>query len=100
MRAWNVYPCSLEISDYVISWLLYVKLPYVAKQPNIPHIVGSYYSLQYISFYLLFKITATMEILRPSLINISGRVYRRNTIKEDQYEEGEEDNSYMGPPGS
>jgi hypothetical protein len=41
-----------------------------------------------------------MDILRPSLINISGRVYRRNTIKEDQYEEGEEDDSYMGPPGS
>ncbi|XP_029553370.1 activating signal cointegrator 1 complex subunit 1 isoform X2 [Salmo trutta] len=41
-----------------------------------------------------------MEILRPSLINISGRVYRRNTIKEDQYEEGEEDDSYMGPPAS
>ncbi|CAB1343963.1 unnamed protein product [Coregonus sp. 'balchen'] len=42
-----------------------------------------------------------MEILRPSLINISGRIYRRNTIKEDQYEEAEEeDSSYVGPPAS
>ncbi|KAJ8013563.1 hypothetical protein DPEC_G00031060 [Dallia pectoralis] len=42
-----------------------------------------------------------MEILRPSLININGRIYRRNTIKEDQYEpEEEEDFSYMGPIAS
>lgn len=40
-----------------------------------------------------------MEVLRPSLININGRIYRRNLIKEEQYEE-EDDFSYMGPPES
>lgn len=40
-----------------------------------------------------------MEVLRPQLININGRQYRRNVIKEEQYEE-EEDFSYMGPPES
>ncbi|XP_034414232.1 activating signal cointegrator 1 complex subunit 1 [Cyclopterus lumpus] len=41
-----------------------------------------------------------MEVLRPALININGRMYRRNIIKEEQYEEEEEDVSYMGPPES
>ncbi|XP_073345514.1 activating signal cointegrator 1 complex subunit 1 [Pagrus major] len=40
-----------------------------------------------------------MEVLRPALININGRIYRRNMIKEEHYEE-EEDFSYMGPPES
>ncbi|XP_053269301.1 activating signal cointegrator 1 complex subunit 1 [Pleuronectes platessa] len=40
-----------------------------------------------------------MEVLRPSLININGRIYRRNVIKEEQFEE-EEDFSYMGPSES
>nr|XP_046232961.1 activating signal cointegrator 1 complex subunit 1 [Scatophagus argus] len=40
-----------------------------------------------------------MEVLRPSLINIKGRIYRRNIIKEEQYEE-EENFSYTGPPES
>ncbi|XP_035519375.1 activating signal cointegrator 1 complex subunit 1 [Morone saxatilis] len=40
-----------------------------------------------------------MDVLRPSLINIHGRIYRRNIIKEEHYEE-EEDFSYMGPPES
>lgn len=40
-----------------------------------------------------------MEVLRPTLININGRIYRRNVVKEEQYEE-EEDFSYMGPPES
>lgn len=39
-----------------------------------------------------------MDVLRPALININGRIYRRNVIKEEQYEE--EDLSYMGPPES
>ncbi|KAG8008647.1 Activating signal cointegrator 1 complex subunit 1 [Nibea albiflora] len=38
-----------------------------------------------------------MEVLRPPLININGRLYRRNITKEEHYEE-EEDFSYMGPP--
>lgn len=37
-----------------------------------------------------------MDVLRPPLININGRIYRRNFIKEQHYEE-EEDFSYMGP---
>ncbi|XP_074519811.1 activating signal cointegrator 1 complex subunit 1 [Halichoeres trimaculatus] len=37
-----------------------------------------------------------MEVLRPPLINIGGRIYRRNVTKEEHYEE-EEDFSYMGP---
>ncbi|XP_010741501.3 activating signal cointegrator 1 complex subunit 1 [Larimichthys crocea] len=40
-----------------------------------------------------------MEVLRPPLINIHGRMYRRNITKEEHYEE-EEDFSYMGPPES
>lgn len=39
-----------------------------------------------------------MDVLRPPLININGRIYRRNIIKEEHYEE-EEEFSYMGPPG-
>ncbi|KAK7919067.1 hypothetical protein WMY93_010351 [Mugilogobius chulae] len=35
-----------------------------------------------------------MEVLRPQLVIINGRQYRRNVIKEDQYEE-EEEFSYM-----
>ncbi|XP_071319081.1 activating signal cointegrator 1 complex subunit 1 [Trachinotus anak] len=38
-----------------------------------------------------------MEVLRPTLININGRIYRKNIIKEEHYEE-EEDFSYVGPP--
>ncbi|XP_077595013.1 activating signal cointegrator 1 complex subunit 1 isoform X1 [Stigmatopora nigra] len=41
-----------------------------------------------------------MDVLRPPLININGRIYRRNIIREEQYEEEEEDFSYMGPPES
>lgn len=40
-----------------------------------------------------------MDVLRPALININGRIYRRNMIKEEHYEE-EEDFSYMGPSES
>lgn len=37
-----------------------------------------------------------MDILRPALININGRIYRRNVIKEDQYDDEEEEEfSYM-----
>ncbi|XP_051795013.1 activating signal cointegrator 1 complex subunit 1 isoform X1 [Acanthochromis polyacanthus] len=39
-----------------------------------------------------------MDVLRPTLININGRMYRRNTIKEEHYEE--EDCSFMGPTES
>lgn len=39
-----------------------------------------------------------MDVLRPPLININGIIYRRNIIKEENYEE-EEDFSYMGSPG-
>lgn len=39
-----------------------------------------------------------MEVLRPPLINIKGRLYRRNNTKEDQYEE-EEELSYMDTAG-
>ncbi|XP_011617159.2 activating signal cointegrator 1 complex subunit 1 [Takifugu rubripes] len=41
-----------------------------------------------------------MDILRPALINIKGRVYRKNFVQEDNYEEEEEDFSYMRPPES
>ncbi|XP_032357342.1 activating signal cointegrator 1 complex subunit 1 [Etheostoma spectabile] len=43
-----------------------------------------------------------MDVLRPALININGRMYRRNIIKEEHYEEEEEeeDASYIGPPES
>ena len=41
-----------------------------------------------------------MDVLRPALININGRIYRRNIIKEEHYEEEEEEDvSYIGPPG-
>ncbi|KAM3859691.1 activating signal cointegrator 1 complex subunit 1 [Diretmus argenteus] len=38
-----------------------------------------------------------MDILRPALVNIDGRIYRRNAVKEETYEE-EEDFAYVGPP--
>ncbi|KAM9462042.1 activating signal cointegrator 1 complex subunit 1 [Clarias gariepinus] len=40
-----------------------------------------------------------MDVLRPALININGRIYRRNAVKEEQYkdEEEEEAYSYSGP---
>ncbi|XP_031171511.1 activating signal cointegrator 1 complex subunit 1 [Sander lucioperca] len=43
-----------------------------------------------------------MDVLRPALININGRIYRRNIIKEENYEEEEEeeDVSCIGPPES
>lgn len=37
-----------------------------------------------------------MEVLRPALININGRVYRKNAVKEESYDEEEEDYSYYG----
>lgn len=40
-----------------------------------------------------------MDVLRPPLLNINGRIYRRNIIKEEHYEE-EEDFTYMGPAES
>uniref|UniRef100_A0A3Q2GBU2 Activating signal cointegrator 1 complex subunit 1 n=1 Tax=Cyprinodon variegatus TaxID=28743 RepID=A0A3Q2GBU2_CYPVA len=40
-----------------------------------------------------------MDILRPPLININGRIYRRNIVKEEPYEE-EDDFSYTGPSES
>ncbi|XP_028285917.1 activating signal cointegrator 1 complex subunit 1 [Parambassis ranga] len=40
-----------------------------------------------------------MDVLRPPLININGRIYRRNIIKEEHYE-GEEDSSYIEPSES
>lgn len=41
-----------------------------------------------------------MDILRPALINIKGRVYRKNFVQEDNYEEEEEEDfSYMRAPG-
>lgn len=40
-----------------------------------------------------------MDVLRPPLINIDGRIYRKNIVKEEHYEE-EEDLSYMGPSES
>ncbi|XP_061611573.1 activating signal cointegrator 1 complex subunit 1 [Phyllopteryx taeniolatus] len=40
-----------------------------------------------------------MDVLRPPVINIDGRIYRRNVIQEEQYEE-EEGFSYMGPQES
>ncbi|XP_072229374.1 activating signal cointegrator 1 complex subunit 1 [Leuresthes tenuis] len=40
-----------------------------------------------------------MDVLRPPLININGRIYRRNIVEEEHYEE-EDDFSYMGPSES
>ncbi|KAG7492753.1 hypothetical protein MATL_G00018060 [Megalops atlanticus] len=39
-----------------------------------------------------------MDVLRPTLININGRIYRRNVVKEQLYqeEEDDEDFSYSG----
>ncbi|XP_028826698.1 activating signal cointegrator 1 complex subunit 1 [Denticeps clupeoides] len=39
-----------------------------------------------------------MEVLRPALININGRVYRKNPVKEEHHDgEEDEDISYSGP---
>ncbi|CAL8282985.1 unnamed protein product [Merluccius merluccius] len=32
-----------------------------------------------------------MDVLRPALVNINGRIYRRNAIKDEHYEEEEDD---------
>uniref|UniRef100_A0A3P9LWP4 Activating signal cointegrator 1 complex subunit 1 n=1 Tax=Oryzias latipes TaxID=8090 RepID=A0A3P9LWP4_ORYLA len=40
---------------------------------------------------------SVMDVLRPALININGRIYRRNTVKEEHYEE-EEDFSFIETP--
>ncbi|XP_073723369.1 activating signal cointegrator 1 complex subunit 1 isoform X2 [Misgurnus anguillicaudatus] len=37
-----------------------------------------------------------MDVLRPVLININGRIYRKNPVQEETYEEEEEDYSYAG----
>lgn len=39
-----------------------------------------------------------MDVLRPPLININGRIYRKNIVKEEHYEE-EDDYSCVGPLG-
>lgn len=39
-----------------------------------------------------------MDILRPPLINIAGRIYRRNVVKEERYQE-EDDFSCIEPLG-
>ncbi|XP_063077826.1 activating signal cointegrator 1 complex subunit 1 [Engraulis encrasicolus] len=36
-----------------------------------------------------------MDVLRPVLVNINGRIYRKNAVKEESYEE-EDDYSYYG----
>ncbi|KAK2866552.1 hypothetical protein Q7C36_002608 [Tachysurus vachellii] len=39
-----------------------------------------------------------MDVLRPALININGRIYRKNAVKEEHYEDEEEEAfSYSGP---
>ncbi|XP_061083801.1 activating signal cointegrator 1 complex subunit 1 [Conger conger] len=40
-----------------------------------------------------------MEVLRPTLININGRIYRKNVIKEQVYQEEDDEDefSYSGP---
>ncbi|XP_052467996.1 activating signal cointegrator 1 complex subunit 1 [Carassius gibelio] len=35
-----------------------------------------------------------MEILRPALVNINGRIYRKNQVQEESYEEEEEEEDY------
>lgn len=35
-----------------------------------------------------------MEVLRPQLIKIGGRVYRKNPIQEQTYQHEEEDDDY------
>lgn len=41
-----------------------------------------------------------MDVLRPPLVNVDGRIYRKNIVKDEEYEEEEEDLSYLGPPGN
>lgn len=46
-----------------------------------------------------FRDLGVMEVLRPSLISIDGRIYRKNTVQEETYqneEEEEEDDFYRG----
>ncbi|XP_062383125.1 activating signal cointegrator 1 complex subunit 1 [Sardina pilchardus] len=37
-----------------------------------------------------------MEVLRPVLVNIKGRIYRKNAVKEESYDDEEDDYSYYG----
>lgn len=41
-----------------------------------------------------------MEVLRPQLVRIGGRIYRKNPIQEQTYQHEEEDEDfYQGNPG-
>ncbi|XP_043407461.1 activating signal cointegrator 1 complex subunit 1 isoform X3 [Chelonia mydas] len=40
---------------------------------------------------------STMEVLRPTLIRIGGRIYRKNIIQQQSYPNEEEDDFYAGP---
>ena len=42
----------------------------------------------------LYKDPLIMEVLRPQLIKIGGRVYRKNPIQEQPYQHEEEDDDY------
>lgn len=37
-----------------------------------------------------------MEVLRPVLVNIKGRIYRKTAVKEECYDDEEDDYSYYG----
>lgn len=40
--------------------------------------------------FLMYRIWADMDVLRPVLININGRIYRKNTVIEEHYEDEED----------
>lgn len=43
---------------------------------------------------------SSMEVLRPQLVRIGGRIYRKNPIQEQTYQhEEEEEDFYQGNPG-
>ncbi|XP_069609419.1 activating signal cointegrator 1 complex subunit 1 isoform X1 [Ranitomeya imitator] len=39
-----------------------------------------------------------MEILRPTLINLGGRIYRKNTVREETYQNEEEEDDFYREP--
>lgn len=39
-----------------------------------------------------------MEVLRPQLVRIGGRIYRKNPIQEQTYQHEEDEDFYQGNP--
>ncbi|KAI2658224.1 Activating signal cointegrator 1 complex subunit 1 [Labeo rohita] len=58
-----------------------------AERTSVRHLKSRRNEANVISLYM-------MEVLRPVLVNINGRIYRKNQVQEESYEEEEDDYPY------